>query len=237
MRLRISKKTRSKLPIAEDQAPLKTKENLEEYLQGAISFLQTQQIALENTISILEKIACLAPTMKADVIRKVSKEEEIESRKKLKALRKQLKEVASLSFNQQPLFSVQDADTSFPLFDGAGANAPQIKQPSAPHYFKPIQKTTHEVNLELVHSSLQAIQEMLGQNNSTAQDLQTSFKALASDPKSQAKLQFFEERVKTWVSEMIEGQDGLSVQANILSQRVDGLVHGLQLQHRQSDQK
>ena len=166
--------------------------------------------------------------MKADVIRKVSKEEEIESRKKLKALRKQLKEVASLSFNQQPLFSADDADASFPLFEGAGANAPQIKQPSAPYYFKPIQKTTHEVNLELVHSSLQAIQEMLGQNNSTAQDLQTSFKALATDPKSQAKLQFFEERVKTWVSGVIEGQDGLSVQANILTQRVDGLVRGLQ---------
>ena len=228
MRLKLSKTTRSKLPIAEDQAPLKTKENLEEYLQGAISFLQTQQIALEKTISILEEIAHLAPTMKADVIRKVSKEKEIQSRKKLKVLRKQLKALATLSFNQQPLFSSDDADTSFPLFEGAGANAPQIKQPSAPHYFKPIQKTTHEVNLELVHSSLQAIQEMLGQNNSTTQDLQTSFTALASDPKSQAKLQFFEERVKTWVSGIIEGQDGLSVQANILTQRVDGLVRGLQ---------
>ena len=38
MRLRISKTTRSKLPIPEDQAPLKTAENLEEYLQSAISF-------------------------------------------------------------------------------------------------------------------------------------------------------------------------------------------------------
>ena len=82
--------------------------------------------------------------------------------------------------------------------------------------------------MELVYASLQAIQEMLGQNNSTTQDLQTSFKALASNPDSHAKLQFFEERVKTWVSEIIDGQDGLSVQAHILSQRVDGLVRGLQ---------
>lgn len=228
MRLRISKKTRGKIPIAEDQAPLKTKENLEEYLQGAISFLQTQQIALERTISILEEISQLAPTIKEDVIRKVSKEQELNSRKKLKALRKELKILARLSFNKQALFSSEDADTSFPLFDGAGENTPHIKQPSAPHYYKPIQKTGHDINLELVHSSLQAIQEMLGQNNSTAQDLQTSFKALASDPDSRTKLQFFEERVKTWVSEIIDGQDGLSVQAHILSQRVDGLVRGLQ---------
>ena len=228
MRLKLSKKTKSKLPISEDEAPLKTKENLEEYLQGAISFLQTQQIALERTIAILEEIAGLAPTMKEDIIRKVSKEQELNSRKKLKALRKELKILANLSFNKQPLFSSQDADSSFPLFEGAGANAPKIKQPSAPYYYKPIQKTSHEVNLELVYSSLQAIQEMLGQNNSTTQDLQTSFKALATDPSSHAKLQFFEERVKTWVSELIDGQDGLSVQAHILSQRVDGLVRGFQ---------
>src|SRR6056300_291319 len=231
MRLRLSQKTRNKLPIAEDQAPLKTKENLEEYLQGAISFLQTQQIALQRTIVVLEEIAKLAPTMKADIIRKVSKEEELTSRKKLKTLRKELKALASLSFNQQSLFSSEESDTSFPLFDQAGSNAPQIKQPSAPFYFKPIQKTSHEVNLELVHSSLQAIQEMLGQNNSTTQDLQTSFKALASDPESYAQLQFFEERVKTWVSEIMDGQDGLSVQAHILSQRVDGLVSGLKSNH------
>ena len=207
---------------------LKTKENLEEYLQGAISFLQTQQIALERTIAVLEEIAGLAPTMKEDIIRNISKDQELSSRKKLKVLRKELKSLAALSFNNQPLFSSEDADSSFPLFDGASTNAPQIKQPSAPHYYKPIQKTTHEVNLELVYSSLQAIQEMLGQNNSTTQDLQTSFKALASNPESHAKLQFFEERVKTWVSEIIDGQDGLSVQAHILSQRVDGLVRGLQ---------
>jgi flagellin-like hook-associated protein FlgL len=231
MRLKLSQKTRNKLPIVEDQAPLKTKENLEEYLQGAISFLQTQQIALQRTIAVLEEIAQLAPTMKADIIRKVSKEEEVSSRKKLKLLRKELKALASLSFNKQALFSSEDSDTSFPLFEKGGSNAPQIKQPSAPFYYKPIQKTSHEVNLELVHSSLQAIQEMLGQNNSTTQDLQTSFKALASDPESYAKLQFFEERVRTWVSEIMDGQDGLSVQAHILSQRVDGLVSGLKSNH------
>ena len=48
MRLRLPKRTRAKLPIDEDQVPLKTKENLEEYLQSAISFLQTQEAVLER---------------------------------------------------------------------------------------------------------------------------------------------------------------------------------------------
>ena len=72
MRLRLSKKTRKKLPIKDDQVPLKTKENLEEHLQSAISFLQTQQNVLQRTVDILEEITALAPTMKADVIRSVS---------------------------------------------------------------------------------------------------------------------------------------------------------------------
>lgn len=42
------------------------------------------------------------------------------------------------------------------------------------------------------------------------------------------KLKFLEERVKTWVSEVIDGQDGISVQANLMTKRVDGLVKGLQ---------
>jgi flagellin-like hook-associated protein FlgL len=231
MRLRISRNTRKKLPISEEQSPLKTKENLEEYLQQAISFLQTQQEALNRTICILEEVAALAPRMKEDAILNVSKKDEAASRKKLKTLRKELKSLSSLSFNQRPIFSDTDADNSIPLFKGASPKAPQMKQLSAPHYTKPIQKTTHEVNLELVYSSLQAIKEMLGENSATSQDLHTCFTALASDPESATKLKFFEERVKTWVSEIIAGHDGLSVQAHILSQRVDNLVCGLDENH------
>ena len=57
MRLRLSKYTRTKLPFKEDQIPLKTKEKLEEHLQAAISFLQTQQAVLHRTLDILEDIA------------------------------------------------------------------------------------------------------------------------------------------------------------------------------------
>ena len=54
MKFRLSNKARSKLPIGEDQVPLKTKENLEEYLQSAISFLQTQEMVLQKILEILE---------------------------------------------------------------------------------------------------------------------------------------------------------------------------------------
>ena len=121
MRLRLSKKTRKKLPIGDDQVPLKTKENLEEYLQSAISFLQTQQSVLERTLSVLEQIANLAPTMKEDVIRDISKEQETASREKFLELREELKTLSSLSFNEQSLFSQNGADQSFKLFKDAGA--------------------------------------------------------------------------------------------------------------------
>ncbi|MDA7823406.1 hypothetical protein N9A58_07460 [Opitutales bacterium] len=228
MRLRLPLKTKKKLPIVEDQSPLKTKENLEEYLQSAISFLQTQQEALHSIISILEQVEKLAPSMKVDIIRKVTKEQEVESKSKLKGLRKRLKPIVDLCFNNRPLFSKGDCDTSFELFKGASKNAPKLKQPSAPHYLKPIQKSTTSVDVEAVHASLQAMQEMVGHNDAVAQDLQTSFTALASDPGAHDKFKFFEERVKSWVSEVIDGQDGLTVQANILRKRVDNLVNDLQ---------
>ena len=81
MRLRLPKRTRAKLPIDEDQVPLKTKENLEEYLQSAISFLQTQEAVLERILGILEEISELESTIKADVIRNITKDQEEQSRK------------------------------------------------------------------------------------------------------------------------------------------------------------
>ena len=228
MRLRLSKKTRKKLPIKDDQIPLKTKENLEEYLQSAISFLQTQQNVLERTVEILEEITTLAPTMKADVIRSVSREEEEASRKQFKVLRQELNWLSSLEFNQRSLFSQNAQDTAFKLFKEAGPSAPVIKQHAAPHYLEPLQHDEDEVNEKTVQNCLQALQEMLGQSDAAETDLQTSFKALAADPGAHKKLKFLEERVKTWVSEVIDGQDGLSVQANLITKRVDGLVQGLQ---------
>ena len=131
MQFRLSKKTRAKLPIGDDQVPLKTAENLEEYLQSAISFLQTQEAVLERILSILEQIAKLEPLMKADVIRNITKEQEEQSRKTFKKLKMELKGLTRLKFNDQSLFSQNEADSSFKLFKKAGSNAPQIKQPPA----------------------------------------------------------------------------------------------------------
>lgn len=228
MRLRLSKKTRKKLPIEDDQIPLKTKENLEEHLQSAISFLQTQQNVLERTVEILEEITSLAPTMKADVIRSISVNDEKASRAKFKELRQELNWLASLEFNQRNLFSQNGTDTAFKLFKDAGPSAPVLKQHAAPHYLEPLQEDVEDVDEKTIHNCLQALQEMLGQADAAETDLQTSFKALASDPGAHKKLKYIEERVKTWVSEVIDGQDGLSVQANLITKRVDGLVQGLQ---------
>jgi hypothetical protein len=228
MRLRLTKKTRKKLPIGDDQTPLKTKQNLEEHLQTAVSFLQTQQNVLLRTVEILEEIGELAATMKADIIRSISLDDEKKSRNKFKDLRQELKWLCSLEFNQKRLFSQNGKDGSFKLFKEAGPDAPKVSQPAAPHFLKPLQESDDEVNAEEIQKSLQALQEMLGQTDAAQSDLQTSFEALASDPEALKKLKFLEERVKTWVTEVIQGHDGLTVQANLLGQRVDGLIRGIQ---------
>jgi len=228
MRLRLSKKARKKLPIGDDQTPLKTKQNLEEHLQSAVSFLQTQQNVLVRTVEILEEIGELAATMKADIIRSITLEDEKKSRDKFKELRQELKWLCSLEFNQKSLFSQNGSDTSFKLFKDASPSAPKVNQPAAPHYLDPLQDSDEKVNAEQIQKSLQALQEMLGQSDAAENDLQTSFEALSADPAAQKKLKFLEERVKTWVSEVIEGHDGLTVQANLLGKRVDGLIRGIQ---------
>lgn len=227
MRLKLSKKTRKKLPIGDDATPLKTKEKLEHHLQEAISFLQTQQNVLERTVEILEEVGKLSSTMKEDIIRSISKSDEKRSRLRFKELRQELKWLSSLEFNSKNLFSQNNSDSSFKLFKDASPTAPQIKQPAAPHYLQSLQDSDEEVDLGVIEKSLQALMEMLGESDAAVSDLMTSFKALASNPEAHEKLRFIEERVKTWVSEVIEGQNGLVVQANLLSNRVDGLVRGL----------
>ena len=136
--------------------------------------------------------------------------------------------MAKLKFNEKPLFSSNGSDTSFKLFKKAGSNAPEICQPAAKKYLEPVKVVKDKLNSDALKQSLQAMREMLGQSDAAQSDLQTSFSALAKEPDSCTvkKLSFVEERVKTWVSEVIEGQDGLSVQAHLLTKRVDGLIEG-----------
>lgn len=228
MHLRLTTKTRKNLPIDDEKVPLKTKENLEEYLQTAISFLQTQEVALERSIEILEEILLLTTRLKADPIKKVSKEEEIISRKRFRVLKKELSSISGLVFNDRALFSEDRNDHSFKLFKDASPNAPTIKQPAAPHYLKSIQKRSESLEKKAIEESCQALQEMLGQTDAIQSDLKTSFTALATNPDSDQKFQFIEEKVKTWVSEVIEGQDGIVVQANIIGKKVNELIGNLE---------
>ena len=76
---------------------------------------------------------------------------------------------------------------------------------------------------QMLRKSLQAMQEMLGQSDA-AVHLQTVLRT-GQEPTGRGLI-LLRERVKTWVSEVIEGQDGLSVQAHLLTKRVDGLIEG-----------
>ena len=52
-------------------------------------------------------------------------------------------------------------------------------------------KADNDLSDEIVQKCLQALQEMLGQTDATESDLQTSFKALASEPDAQKKAEVF----------------------------------------------
>ena len=118
MRLRLSNFTKSKLPFKEDEIPLKTKDKLEEHLQAAISFLQTQQEVLHRTLDILEEVATLGEGQDDDALLGSTPEEDDEQTKeKFRELRSELEWLTSLEFNKRRLFSGEATDTSFKLFD------------------------------------------------------------------------------------------------------------------------
>ncbi|MFP6887110.1 MAG: hypothetical protein VB997_06085 [Opitutales bacterium] len=227
MRLRLSKYTKTKLPFKEDQIPLKTKEKLEEHLQAAISFLQTQQAVLHRTLDILEEMAGLAELEKGrDPLSKEKSSEEEETEQRIRELGVELKFLATLEFNKRRLFSGDKREKSFKLFKGAGPKAPRIKQHPVKHHVDTL-GADKDVDAPSVRKMLNALYEMLGQTDAAESDLQTSFTALVSDPGANNNLKFIEERVKTWVSEIIARTDGLSVQAHVHVRQVDALMRDL----------
>tara|TARA_Y100000588_G_C14041840_1_gene833207 strand:+ start:87 stop:788 length:702 start_codon:yes stop_codon:yes gene_type:complete len=224
MRLRLSKFTKKKLPFKEDEIPLKTKEKIEEHLQSAISFLQTQQNVLNRTLDVLESMADLAEVGEEKLLPKKKQEEENEkTEERLRELVIELKWLATLEFNKQLLFSGENKEKSFKLFKGAGPKAPTIKQHPVKHHVEAL-TSEKSVDATSVRKMLNALNEMLGQTDAAVSDLQTSFTALTSDPEANKELNFIEEKVETWVSEILARTDGISVQAHISPRQVDGLV-------------
>jgi hypothetical protein len=224
MRLRLSKHTKKKLPFKEDEIPLKTKEKLEEHLQGAISFLQTQQNVLNRTLDVLETMAGLAEVGEEKFLpKKKQKEEEEETAVRLRELVIELKWLSTLEFNKRLLFSGENKEKSFKLFKGAGPKAPKIKQHPVKHQVETL-TSDKAVDATSVRKMLNALHEMLGQTDAAVSDLQTSFTALTADPEANKELKFIEEKVESWVSEILARTDGMSVQAHISSRQVDGLV-------------
>tara|TARA_B100000959_G_C14786117_1_gene543581 strand:- start:140 stop:841 length:702 start_codon:yes stop_codon:yes gene_type:complete len=227
MRLRLSKFTRTKLPFKEDQIPLKTKEKLEEHLQAAISFLQTQQVVLHRTLDILEEMAEFADKIRqADLLSTEKSSEGDEAKQRVRELGVELKWLASLEFNKRRLFSGDRSEKSFKLFKGASPKAPRIKQHPVKHHVDAL-GIDKEVDAPSVRKMLNALYEMLGQTDAAESDLQTSFTALVSDPEANKNLKFIEKKVKSWVSEIIARTDSLSVQANMHVRQVDALMRDL----------
>ncbi len=227
MRLRISNYTRTKLPFKDDEIPLKTKEKLEEHLQAAISFLQTQQSVLHRTLDILEEMTDLAESLKEkDPFVTDKTEEETEAERSVRELGVELKWLASLEFNKRRLFSGDKREKSFKLFKGAGPKAPRIKQHPVKHHVDNL-GAKNNVDVTSLRKMLSALYEMLGQTDAAESDLQTSFTALVSEPEANKNLHFIEKKIKSWVSEIIARTDGLSVQAHVHVRQVDALMRDL----------
>jgi flagellin-like hook-associated protein FlgL len=227
MRLRLPKYKRLKLPYREDQIPLKTKDKLEEHLQAAISFLQTQQSVLHRTLDILEEMAELAESgKKQTLLPEEDLEEQRANEKQIRKLGVELKWLATLEFNKKRLFSGDKREKSFKLFKGAGPKAPRIKQHPVKSQVEDL-STDENVDATSIRKRLSALYEMLGQTDAAEKDLQTSFEAFVADPSANSKLKFIEPKVKTWVSEIIARTDGLSVQAHVHVRQVDALMRDL----------
>ena len=170
--------------------PLKTKENLEEYLQLGSLFFRHRKWFEEN-LEILEEIF-IGTFMKADVIRNVSKKKK-KILERFKKLCRKLNELTKLKFNEKSLFSTED-DSSFKLFKKAGSNAPKIKQPPVKSFIDPIRSSNDGFNTDALKKSLQALR--CRQSDAAERDLQTSFTALTNEPEASQRSYFFEERVK-----------------------------------------
>ena len=160
--------------------------------------MQTQQNVLLRTISIIEDIGKLAPTLKADVIKNVTKKQETESRKKYKLLKKELKSLVSLRFNDHSLFSDHEDDKSFKLFKGSRFPLPtQIKQPSAPHLLNRCRSQRLRWIWNWFSPPPRLCRKWLGKTMQPPTDLQNSFPAFPrcrSEFTYEAK-KFFEEKV------------------------------------------
>ena len=129
-----------KLPIDEDQVLPKTKENWKNICSLPF-FLQTQEAVLERILGIREEISELESTIKADVIRNITKDQEEQSKKRLKKLRRELKGLSKLKFNHRELFSQNGSDTSFKLFQPVPVSL-RSSNLQVKSYIDPIKVTT-----------------------------------------------------------------------------------------------
>ena len=223
MRLRLSKFAKMRIPFKDDEIPLKTREKLEQHLQNGVSFLQAQHEGLARILGILEEINRMTPrngSTSAKTIKKQTVARYLE-------LQTELQWLGSLEFNDRKLFSPDDRVRSFKLFRSASKNIPKIKRFPILLRLDPIAEGDSPETLSARHirEALNAINEMIGQNTAAESDLRNCFTALAGQPEAEKELHFNEQKIKSWLAEIMERSNPLVAQAHVDSDQLERLLH------------
>ncbi len=223
MRLRLSKFAKIRIPFKDEEIPLKTRDKIEQHLQGAVSFLQAQREVLARILGILEEINRMIPKNGTASIKANS--EEVGSQ--YKELQTELQWLGTLEFNDRSLFSPDERVRSFKLFRSASRNVPKIKRFPILLRLDPIAENDSPVTLSdrQLREALNALNEMIGQNTAAENDLRNCFTALAGEPEAEKELHFNEQKTKSWVAEIMERSNALVAQAHLDSNQLQRLLH------------
>ena len=223
MRLRLSKFAKMRIPFKGDEIPLKTREKIEQHLQNGVSFLQAQHEVLARILGILEEIGRMVPR-NGSTPEGAAKKEVVT---RFLELQTELQWLGSLEFNDRKLFSPDERLRSFKLFRTASQNVPKIKRFPILLRLDPIAEGDTPEALSVTHlrEALNAINEMIGQNTAAESDLRNCFTALAGEPEAEKELHFTEQKIKSWLAEIMERSNPLVAQAHVDSDQLERLLH------------
>ena len=142
-------------------------------------------------------------------------------------LQKELQWLGSLEFNDRKLFSPDERLRSFKLFRSASKNVPKIKRFPILLRLDPIAEGDTPEALSVTHlrEALNAINEMIGQNTAAESDLRNCFTALAGQPEAEKELHFTEQKIKSWLAEIMERSNPLVAQAHVDADQLERLLH------------
>lgn len=225
MRLRLSKFAKMRIPFDDEDIPLKTSDKIEQHLQEGVSFLQTQREVLARILGILEEVNRMIPRNGSGQSQPDPDTEATTSR--FRDLQIELQWLGTLEFNDRNLFSPDERVRSFKLFHTASRNVPRIKRfPILLRLDHISECSSHEeLSIGELRESLNAMNEMIGQNTAAENDLRNCFTALAGESPANQDLHFTEQKTKSWVAEIMERSNALVAQAHVDADQLQRLLH------------